>query len=84
MPKRRNGERAQARSSGLVPNLAPSGEVEARCHWCGGFLSSLDHIPRPISLFRLSCRCMLDAGTRSSRRRAPCVCCPGPVGSARG
>lgn len=36
MPKSRNGERAQARSSGLVPNLAPSGEVEARCHWCGG------------------------------------------------
>lgn len=36
MPKRRNGERAQARSSGLVPNLAPSGEVEACCHWCGG------------------------------------------------
>lgn len=24
MPKRRNGERAQARSSGLVPNLAPA------------------------------------------------------------
>ena len=58
----------------------------ARFQWFGaqpgppqqrrGFLC---HIPCPT--YFASCRCMLDARTRSSRRRAPCVCCSRSVGS---